>query len=305
VKRLAVIGVLAALAAAGSGVGLSSAAFTATSQSTATIGAATDWLAPGVSVSSPADGARLRSGSVTAFGAAGSDDGDSSTVSVSLYSGGEATGSPVLTRTASRVGGYWYATLTPLADGTYTLLATQSDDGGNTGRATRTFTVDTTAPTRVSLKAENGSGSSGHLDAGDTITFTYSDGMLPSSILSGWTGASAATVSVRFSSGSPDSFTVLDGNGNANVKLDSGVTLGSNADYVTNTVTFAASLTQSDDGKSFVVTLGSPDRASRIVATQVSQKNMTWTPKSGPTDMAGNALASTATWTETDNDRDF
>jgi hypothetical protein len=174
VKRLAVIGVLGALAAAGSGVGLSSAAFTAKSQSTATLGAASDWVAPDVSVSSPGDGALLRSGTLTVGGAAGNDDGDSATISFSLYSGSAASGTPVIARTVSRFGAYWYTSLSALADGTHTVLVTQGDDAGNTGRATRTFTVDTTAPTRVSVNAENGSGNSGRLDAGDTITFTYS-----------------------------------------------------------------------------------------------------------------------------------
>ena len=114
-KRLAVIGVLGALAAAGSGVGLSSAAFTAKSQSTATLGAASDWVAPDVSVSSPGDGALLRSGTLTVGGAAGNDDGDSATISFSLYSGSAASGTPVIARTVSRFGAYWYTSLSALA----------------------------------------------------------------------------------------------------------------------------------------------------------------------------------------------
>ena len=53
------------------------------------------------------------------------------------------------------------------------------------------------------------------------------------------------------------------------------------------------------------LTLGTPDFSSRIATTAVTAKNMTWTPKAGSTDLAGNALGSTATWTETDTDRDF
>jgi Big-like domain-containing protein len=314
VKRLAVLGVLGALAAAGSGVGMSSAAFTAKSQSTATIGAAADWVAPAVSVSSPADGARLRSGSVTVFGPAGTDDGDSSSISLSLYSGSNATGSPALTRTASRLNAYWYTSLTSLADGTYTLLATQTDNGGNTGRATRTFTVDTTAPTHVSLTAENASGNSGRLDMGDTITFTFSEAIDPGSILSGWSGDGAATVKVRFLNNvasSTDGFTVLDSGGAATVKLDTagtkgaGVTLGSGANYVSGTVNFTGTMTQSADGKSVVIVLGSNDSPSRVSTSQASSAKLSWTPTSGPTDLAGNGLANTNTWTETTSARHF
>jgi len=32
---------------------------------------------------------------------------------------------------------------------------------------------------------------------------------------------------------------------------------------------------------------------------------MTWTPKAGPTDLAGNALTSPTAFTETDTDKDF
>jgi hypothetical protein len=83
------------------------------------------------------------------------------------------------------------------------------------------------------------------------------------------------------------------------------VSLGSGANFVSSTVTFSATLTQSADDKSFVVTLGSPDVASRVNSTRTGTANMTWSPKAGATDLAGNALASTATWTETDYDRDF
>jgi hypothetical protein len=135
--------------------------------------------------------------------------------------------------------------------------------------------------------------------------------MLAGSILSGWSGTSAASVRVRFFSGSNDSFTILDAGSAANVKLEAGTTsaggvsLGS-SNYVTGTVNFSGTLTQSADGRSFTVTLtGTPDQPSRIVSGSQAARNMTWTPKTGPTDLAGNGLASVATWTETDNDRDF
>ena len=311
-KSLAVIGALAALLAAGHAVGTSKAAFTAHDEFTASVSTAADWVAPSVTLTAPADGSSTKSTSVTLSGAAGNASGDSSTVTLEVYSGSSATGTPVLTRSVTRSAATWSTTVTTLGQGTYTARATQADGAGNTGTSgTRTFTIDTTAPTPVSIAAENGDGTSGHLDAGDTITFTYSERMLASSILSGWSGTSAATVKVRFFSGTRDAFTVLDSSSGANLKLDAGTTagggvsLGSGVNFVSGTVTFSATLTQSDDGESFIVTLGSPDYSFRVASTRAGAANMTWTPKAGSTDLAANALASTATWTETDYDRDF
>jgi len=311
VKRVAVIGVLAALAAAAAGVGTSSARFTAHDEFSGTISAASDWVGPALTLTAPSDDSYKTSTSVTVSGAAGNATGDDTTVTVNLYSGTAATGTPV-TRTVTRSGATWSTTFTGLSQTTYTAQATQSDSSGNTTTsAANTFTVDSVAPTRVSMSAANGTGTAGHLDAGDAITFTYSERMLPSSILSSWSGTSAAVVKVRFFSGSNDTFTVLDSGNGANLKLEAGTTASggvnlATGNYVTGTVTFSATLTQSTDGKSFIVTLvGAADQPSRIVSGSQSAKNMIWTPKAGSTDMAGNLLSSTATWTETDNDRDF
>jgi hypothetical protein len=303
---------LAALAVAGHAVGSSQAAFTATDHFTASVTTASDWVAPAVTLTTPADDSYSKTTSLTLSGAAGNATGDSTTVTLNVYSGTAATGTPVLTRPVTRSGAAWSTSVTTLGQGTYTAVATQADGAANTGTsAARTFTIDTTAPTRVSMTAVNGTGTPGRLDTGDVITFTYSEPMLAGSILPGWSGTSPANVRVRFFNGSPDSFTVLDNGLAANVRLDAGtttnggVTLGASANYVTGTVTFAATMTRSADGRSFVVTLGTPDFTSRISPTAVTAKNMTWAPKAGSTDLAGNALASIATWTETDVDRDF
>jgi hypothetical protein len=312
VRSAVVIGALVALLAAGSAVDSSRAAFTAHEESTGSLSAAADWVAPALTLATPVDDSFQKTTTVSLSGAAGNAPGDNATVTVSVYSGSSATGSPVATRTVTRTAALWATTVTGLAQGTYTAQATQSDSGANTATsAASTFTIDTTAPTRVSVSAANGSGTAGHLDNGDTITFTYSEAVLASSILTGWPGTSAATVKVRFFSGTVDSFTVLDSAGTASLKLEAGTTggggvsLGSSANYVTNTVNFAATMSRSADGRSFTVTLGSPDIASRVVSTPVAAKNMTWTPKAGPTDLAANALTGVTAWTETDADRDF
>jgi hypothetical protein len=312
VRQAVVIGALAALLAAGSGVRASGATFTAHDEFTATVSTAADWVAPAVTLTTPADDSYSKTTSITLSGAAGNATGDSTTVTLAVFSGPAATGTPVLTRAVTRSAATWSTSVTTLGQGTYTAQATQADSAGNTTTSTpHTFTIDTAAPTRVSIAAANGTGTSGHLDSGDTITFTYSEPMLASSVLSGWSGASPATVNVRFFNSSTDAFTVLDSASAANVKLDAGTTngggvsLGSGANFVSGTVTFGATLTRSADGTSFVVTLGSPNISSRVVSTRTGTANMTWTPKAGSTDLAGNALASAASWTETDADRDF
>jgi hypothetical protein len=312
VRSAVAIGALAALLAASSSVGASRAAFTAHDEFTASVSTAADWVGPAVTLTTPADDSYSKATSITLSGAAGNATGDSTTVTLDVYSGSAATGTPVLTRAVTRSAATWSTSVTTLGQGAYTARATQTDSAGNTATSTdHTFTIDTVAPTRVSIAAANGTGTSGHLDSGDTITFAYSEPMFASSVLSGWSGASPATVKVRFFSGKTDAFTVLDSSSAATVKLDAGTTggggvsLGSGANFVSNTVTFGATLTRSDDAKSFVVTLGSPDNALRVVSTGSGPANMIWTPKAGSTDLAGNALASTASWTETDADRDF
>jgi hypothetical protein len=80
-------------------------------------------------------------------GAAGTASGDLGTVTLDVYSGGSATGTPVQTIPATVSGGSWSATATVLPDGTYTARASQSDSAGNTGQSVkRTFTIDTVAP---------------------------------------------------------------------------------------------------------------------------------------------------------------
>jgi hypothetical protein len=312
VRTPVALGLLAALLAAGFPVRASSAAFTARSANAgSTFTTAADWIAPVVTLTAPADGASLKTTSVTLSGGAGNAASDATTVTVKVYSGPADTGTPVVTRSVTRSTTTWSSTVTGLADGVYTAQASQSDSAGNTGTsATSTFTVDTTAPTRTSIGAFNGATAQGRLEPGDYIVYTYSEAIAPASILSGWSGAQTA-VKVRFFNGTTDAFTVLDSASAANVKLDGGttttggVTTGTGANYVTNTVTFDATMTQSADRRSFTIVLGAPSNTSRLVTTQSPAANMTWTPKAGPTDPAGNGLANTNPVTETDNDRDF
>src|SRR5205085_11385833 len=64
-------------------------------------------------------------------GSAAAATGDSTTVTVRIYAGSTATGTPVQTFNGTRSGTSWSGTATTLGDGTYTATATQTDDVGH------------------------------------------------------------------------------------------------------------------------------------------------------------------------------
>jgi hypothetical protein len=300
VKRALVM--FAALMAAVAAVQGSQAVFTASATNAgSSFATAADWDAPAVTLTTPADGSATNDTTPTLSGAAGNVTGDSTTVTVKIYSGSSATGTALQTKTVTRSGATWTTTASTLAVGTYTAQATQTDTAGNTGTSSaNTFTVDTTKPAVSSVSAANKTGgTAGKIEAGDTATFSFSEAIDPASVLSGWDGTSTA-VKLRFTNSTTDSFTVLDSNSLTNVHLG---TVATNGNYVTTTTTFSATMAMSADGKSAVVTLGTP---SNVASTANTAKNMVWTFSTSIKDLAGNTITtSPSTWTETDSDRDF
>jgi hypothetical protein len=172
------------------------------------------------------------------------------------------------------------------ADGAYVLRAVPTDTAGNVGTAASSFTIDNTAPATTDVQTANvAAGTAGKAEAGDTITFTFSEPMGPASILAGWNGSST-TVVVGFTRGtgqSNDSFTI-------NATNLGSVNLGSK-EYVTSNITFDAS-SMVMTGSQLVVTLGTPSNPAKV-ATATTNVVMAWTPVTGPTDRAGNALPTT------------
>jgi chitinase len=257
-------------------------------------------FAPAVTLTTPAAGA-VTNGTPTLSGAAGNATGDATTVTVKIYSGSSATGTPVQTRTPTRSGATWTTTATALASGTYTAQATQTDTGGNTGKtAAITFTVDATKPTATKVVAANKTGgTAGRIENGDVITFTYSEAITATSVWSGWVGTSTA-VHLRFTdNASNDAVTVLDTSDAATINLGSLATKGN---YVSATTTFNSTMVRSADGASIVVTLGTPGS---VQSTAVAAKNMVWTLGAGVKDLVGNAITTPASWTETVSTVDF
>jgi hypothetical protein len=106
-----------------------------------------DTGAPAVTVTQPADGSMVSTATPVLSGTAGDATGDGSSVEVSVYVGGTATGTPAQRMSAARVGTTWSVQVGTLADGAYTVQAVQTDAAGNTGRsASSRFMVDTSAP---------------------------------------------------------------------------------------------------------------------------------------------------------------
>jgi subtilisin-like proprotein convertase family protein len=117
-----------------------------------------DTTAPMVTLTSPADGSATNDTTPTLAGSAGNAAGDSTTVTLKIWSGTGTSGSPLHTLAATRSGGSWSTDAPPLAQGTYTARAEQSDSSANTGfSSANTFTVDTAAPAVTLVDPANGS----------------------------------------------------------------------------------------------------------------------------------------------------
>ena len=149
-RRWLIVLAVAALVTSG-GVATSSAVFTATSATPQGAGTASDWVAPVLTIDSPAGGART-GGTPLFSGTAGILAGDSATATLRIYTGPDTTGTLTQTLSATRnaATGAWSVTAALLAEGTFTAQASQSDSGSNTGTSDPiTFIVDRTAPAPV------------------------------------------------------------------------------------------------------------------------------------------------------------
>ncbi len=150
-------------------------------------------------------------------------------------------------------------------------------------------------PKALSITAVNGTtGKKKKIDAGDAITFTFSESIEPASIDSAWTAASQPeqTVTVTFKdSGAgngtnmPDSFSVT----------TPGVHLGtvemSGGNWVpTKGGSYAYTATMKlEGGKSVVLTLTALQSGGSSEGEQ-SEDTFTWTPDAAITDLAGNSI---------------
>jgi large repetitive protein len=148
-----------------------------------------DTAAPVVTLTTPAGGSSTSDATPDFAGTAGRASGDSSTVSVKIFSGSAPVGTPLqtLTTTATGDGSYSVPPPTPLPDGTYSARAEQSDLGGNLGQASTTFTVDTVPPPAPSIDTRPSDPSSSA-----SASFTFSDTELGVAFLCGLDGGASS-----------------------------------------------------------------------------------------------------------------
>jgi large repetitive protein len=118
-------------------------------------GTSVDTTPPAVTLTTPANGATIGDPMPTFSGAAGTAAGDLTTVTVKVYNGPSASGTPVQTMTTTQSGGSWSVAVgSPLSEGTYTARAEQADVAGNVGLSTAntfTFTSADITPPAVTL----------------------------------------------------------------------------------------------------------------------------------------------------------
>ena len=190
----------------------------------------------------------------------------------------------------------WNSTSPSLSDGSYDVRAVATDTLGNqsTSAVVGAY-VNNTGPTGTDVQSTNG-GTNDKIDAGDTITFTYSEAINPDSILAGWNGSSTA-IRVRVNNtGATDAMEFYNAaNTTALNLLATGSSLSIEADYVTGTTMFNATIVRS--GSTFTVTIGT--LISGAVTTKAKGKApMTWQTNSAATGQANGRPALAATVTE-------
>ena len=181
---------------------------------------------------------------------------------------------------------------TPLSAGAKAFSITGRDVLGHAGvQGGFSVTIDNTVPAASDIQTANASGGTiGKAEAGDTITFTFTEPVEPSTILAAWTGsATAVTVRLNQQNGNGgDRLQVW--NGTNSVQLPFGLIRVFRSDYVTADVLFTSS-TMTMVGSTVVVTLGAPGGAT---STAAGTGDVTWAPTASITDRAGNACSTAA-----------
>jgi hypothetical protein len=195
---------------------------------------------------------------------------------------------------------------TGLAAGSYGFSLTLTDVAGNSSTQSGfSVTVDNTVPNGSDVQTTNGGATAGLTEAADKITFSFSEAPEPNSILANWSGASTGVV-VRLNNGSGsanDTVTIFNAANATQLPLGS-VNLG-RADYTSANITFGATGTASTmvlSGSTVTIALGTQSAAATPAA---ATGTMIWTPSATATDVAGNAVSTTAVTESGTADREF
>jgi hypothetical protein len=197
-----------------------------------------------------------------------------------------------------------------VAEGAKTYAITPTDVAGNSAQQTGfSVTVDATPPTGVDVQSANGGATAGTAEAGDTITYTYSEPVEPTSILAGWNGQ-LTTVVVRLTNGTlipttNDGITVFDPTDTTPVALG-GIDLG-RTDYVllgdTRFRTAGSPSRMVMAGNTVTVTLGALNGLG--INLGAGAGTMRWTPSATAIDRAANAASTTPANETGAADREF
>jgi hypothetical protein len=290
--RAGILLALAAVAAAGTSVGATHAAF---SQSTASPGnvitTVPDWLAPVASrsVVQKSEGGETgylrQNGSFRAY-AEVTDAGNPASGTATARAEVPGTGFGV----DMAPGSFTIAGLTYNYD---VLTADNAANGGTSGPFPAV--IDNTAPSATDVQTTN-SGVAGRPTRNDVVTLTFSEPIDYVSLIASWTGGSTtATVRIRNNVGGRDRLSV-DGSNLGEVDLG-------RSDYVGAETTFPGS-TLTRSGNAITIQLGNPSPAGGPT-TAAGAGSMIATPNPAAFDRAGNPVQGAAATESAAADRDF
>jgi len=190
---------------------------------------------------------------------------------------------------------------TAVTDGSYDLRAVALDTAGNQSTSVIAARVVDNPPRGVDVQTANGGATAGLLESGDSISLTWSEPILPASVLAGWTGAAQAIRVSVANNAANDRMDFLNAAGSARLPLVLSATdlrLGGN--FVSTAVSFNATMVRS--GNTITVTLGSKISGTVVTATIGT---MTWRPSATATDATGKASTTTMVTEFGTADRDF
>lgn len=293
---------LAALAACVLAVGFSAASFTETTQNPQTVSAATDFVAPTASASvigktqggaagyikakgtyyvyanvtdagGPASGVASVNADVSAI--------TSNQTAVPLVAGSYEAGGVAYNYRSAQL-----EAKSSLSTGSKSYDLTLADSAANSSEQDFTVTV------YGSFKADDfdtdnvSGGTEGKPEKGDTVTFEFNNSPEPGTIVAGWTGSAAASVTVTIEEASTEDTLKVNAGGSS--------VLGSvslKGDYVSKTASFTGS-TMTLSGSTLTVTLGA--EPSGNAKTDTNKRKPAWTPVTSILDLAANACAATS-----------
>jgi hypothetical protein len=255
-----------------------------------------DTEGPVAAVTSPANGTRV-SGNVSLTAAATDPAGVTSVEFQVFYLGGWFTFCTDYSASYTCTGNS-----TGVADGTYQVRVLATDSLNHTSTsAPITLIIDNNGPNATAIDSANG-GTAGRIDNGDTITFTWNEAIDPASIMGGWNGSSQAIQMRGTNNGNSDTLDFFTTGGGTHLNLTEGTLLDTNANYLSGTVNFNATMVMS--GNSVIVTIGSQIGTGGVNTGVTTLTDLQWDSANEVTDVLGNAASGNAV-TETGNDRDF